>query len=40
MNQTRKEVEAHINENREEFEKRLKKLDRRFIVDLADKTIR
>lgn len=39
MNKTRKEFEAHINENREEFEKRLKELDRKFIVDLDDKTI-
>lgn len=34
------EFEAYINENREEFEKRCKNLDRNFTVDLADKTLR
>lgn len=34
------EFEAYINENREEFEKQCKNLDRNFTVDLADKTLR
>ena len=34
------EFEVYINENREEFEKRRKELDRKFTVDLADKTLR
>lgn len=34
------EFEAYINENREEFEKRRTDLDRKFTVDLADKTLR
>lgn len=35
----REEFEAYINENREEFEERLKELDRKFIIDLADKSL-
>lgn len=36
----REEFEAYINENGENFEKRRNKLDRKFVVDLADKTLR
>lgn len=33
------EFETYINENREKFEERRKELDRKFIIDLADKTL-
>lgn len=35
----RKEFEFYVNENREEFEKRCKNLNRKFTVDLSDKTL-